>query len=440
MRSNAAEAYGTLCAVSNDPTFLTANAKRVIAYMVSHTDANSRAGCAQFLGSAIQEVGALSSKTLIRSAADVVISLVKDPHPLVHYWALRSLTKIVLTCGLEVQPYLKACVDASLHVCSAKSHDTEEQSESLAVIGGGLPVLQAACLMMESLVGSLGPALAESPDDLAVIKTLATYLAKDGDNRCATESNRVLQRILLICPTALRPQSVIDIARQQLGSTDLSVRAAAVDTTYHLVQREVSLMSRLGGDEFVRHLLAIFDESPDLQGVWHTLRSWIEQTKVERLLNWISVLQAALHSGVRRSDPRQSKIIITSASRTDEDEESLGLGTALDSSAGAKRFLRWQTQALCLRCLRLVLRSIADSEPYNLNRKASNDGGASSVDVIVSAARRIPDLIKIAFAAISGQSTHVRLQGLETLDVIIKVRPCLLFVRLSLSLGATTIS
>ena len=418
LRQNATEAYGRLCAVSPDVNFLPHHFKRAIEHMVSHTDAESRAGCVQFLGSAYEYARAINAKPILKPALDVITSLIRDPHPLVHGWGLVSLAEIVLSAGLDVQPHLRKVMTAILHVCAAPSHDPETASQFLTHSNSSLPILEAACMALDSLVISLGPAIREAPDVLLVIKTLTLQLIKDGDNRVASQASRLLQRLLLVAHQALNIGSIVEVAREQLVSTDLSIRRVAVDTAYQLVQRDASLMSRLGGDEFVRYLLAIFDESPDIQGIWQTLRSWIAQTSTDKLSGWISIFQSVIHVGLHRDraymDPGAS-----AGTANDEDEESLGLGSALQSD-GTRSALRWQTHRLCLQCLQDVVHAVEPAATAH-DPSLTTQPRATLTVLRKQTTLRLPDLIKIAFGAISSRTTQVRLHGLAILESVIKV-------------------
>lgn len=414
----ASSAFGRLTALLPGTSFANSQIQACIAHIVADTRPDGRAGAAHFLGSTYQCNGALAGAPFLKVVVEVNTSLALDPHPTVHLGALSALAKIVTTAGLDYAPHVRATIAMLVQIFAVPTHDPWEASDSTSALAGSLPVQQAACGVLDALVGAIGPALEDYADIQQIITFLVQNLLREADVRVSTQASLLLQHLLLVLPAAIDTRRLVRLIRLQLSSSRLPERIVAIDTVYQLVRREAGVMSRLGGDQFVRHLVSVFNEDPQIEGVKQSILSWIEQTSLERPSGWVGLLRNISEKGFERD----VSLAAGRKQQASDDEEALGLSAdQVERSSHGTTGLRWQTQLFLIECLRYVLASLQkSSKREHLDPMAARDASiAPSQPSLLY--HRLPDLIKICFTSVTASTVEVRLEGLALLSDIVDV-------------------
>lgn len=96
---------GRLASVAGT-NFLTSQIKLLVDQVVNNRDPHGRAGCALAFGAIYSHVGGLAAGPLLKTTVNVLMSLSNDPHPVVHFWALNALARVINAASLAYAPFV----------------------------------------------------------------------------------------------------------------------------------------------------------------------------------------------------------------------------------------------------------------------------------------------------------------------------------------------
>ena len=138
LRSASSEAIGRLSSLSGT-NFLTGQIKDLVDQVVNNRDPHSRAGCALAFGAIYSHVGGLAAGPLLKTTVNVLMSLSNDPHPVVHFWALSALARVINAASLAYAPFVSSTLGMLLKVYVLESHEPEGGTLLNANLGGANP-------------------------------------------------------------------------------------------------------------------------------------------------------------------------------------------------------------------------------------------------------------------------------------------------------------
>ncbi|KAI0300801.1 clathrin-coated vesicle protein [Russula brevipes] len=401
LRSASSEALGRLASLA-DNQFLATLMKTLVDLVVNNRDPQARAGCALALGAIYDHVGSLAAGPLLKTTVNILMSLSKDAHPVVHYWALHSLSRVVNAASLAYAPFVSSTLGVLFKVYVSPPHELEGGTLVNSNISGDLPAYQAVCQIIDAVITILGPDIQESTRTRTLILDIVRRLVSEEDEGIRVEAIRCIQHFLMFAPEHVDVPELITQFRTHLNSSRRPLKLASIHALYQLVQKDALLISKVGGDRLVEELFGMLDGDPSIEGVRKVISSWMEQTVVYNPSAWIDLCQ---------------KIIPWAG--FDDEGESLSVGMVTDSSSGGQNrpTSRWRTQLFALQCLHDICVSTARSG----RREQLDIAYARSLGLPVSGllVSRVPDLIKMAFTASTAYVTEIRLEGLIVLrDVI----------------------
>ena len=414
LRSAGSETLGRLCSVAGT-SFMSSQVQFCVAQVVGNTDPHGRAGCALAFGEIYSHVGGLSAGPTLKTIVDVLMSLGADPHPLVHYWAMKSLARVIDAASLSYGPFINATIGAVVKLYNMDSHEQEGGSPASVNLRPDLPAYQAFCQVIDALIGVLGPELLDQDTARALVLILLKSFQYEREG-IAVEAVKATQHLLIFAPNVIEPTELVQSLRSNLSSSRQPLKTAAINSVYQLVQRDASLMSRIGGDKLVSELFALLDDDPSVDGVRDTITSWLKQTVTSNPSGWIDLCQRIMS---RTTAAKQAADAADAGSFSFMDEESQGLGVEADAAKSTRTTSRWRTQLFALQCLHQISSTLAESgQRKHFDAGTAKASGSNTRSLLIG---RVADLIRMAFTASTAPVMEIRLEGLVVLRDVIKV-------------------
>ena len=427
MRAASTEAIGRLASLSNT-SFLTTQIKDLVDQVVSNRDPNGRAGCALAFGAIYNYVGGLAAGPLLKTTVNVLMSLSNDPHPVVHFWALKSLATVINAASLGYAPFVSSTLGMLLKVYILDSHEREGGTLLNGNLSGDCPAYPVACQIIDAVTTVLGPDMHESPRTRTLVLNLIREFSLETDEGVQVEAIKCIQHFLMFAPGHVDIPGLVKQFRQHLSSSRRPPKLASINALYQLVQKDALAMSKLGGDRLVEDLFAMLDDDASVQGVRNVISSWLQQTVVHNPSAWIDLCQRIM---ARSNANQQVTEAASNQNMRDDEGESLNSraaggagGVGVNTADGVGHTTsRWRTQLFALRCLHQICTIVAQSgRREHIDPVYAKNVGLAIPSLLVS---RVPDLIKMAFTASTAYVTEIRLEGLVVLrDVIKVIRHC----------------
>ncbi|TFY58733.1 hypothetical protein EVJ58_g6238 [Rhodofomes roseus] len=417
LRKGSAEAIGRLANIAGT-NFLTNQAKTLVDQVVSNRDPHGRAGCALAFGEIHAHVGGMAAGPLLKTTVHVLMSLINDPHPVVHFWALTALARVIDAASLAYAPFVPSTLGLLFKVYMMETHEPEGGALNQANLSGDLPAYQVVCQNIDAVITVLGPDIQDSARSRTLVLDLVHQFISEDDDGICVEAISCIQHFLMFAPDSVNVPDLVDRFRGYLSSSRRPLKLASINALYQLVQKDAFAMSRLGGDQLVEELFAMLDDDSSVDGVRNVITSWLQQTVVHNPSAWIDLCQRIM------SRTTASQQITDAAAKKgdllDDEGQALSVGTNQDSgTAGGRQTSRWRTQLFALQCLHSICAIVGSSgRREHLDITLARSQGLPVRGLLVS---RVPDLIKIAFTASAAQVTEIRLEGLTVLRDVIEI-------------------
>lgn len=418
LRSTGSECIGRLASLSGT-NFLTSQIKDLVDQVVSNRDPHARAGCALAFGAIYSHVGGLAAGPLLKTTVNVLMSLSNDPHPVVHFWALNALARVINAASLSYAPFVSSTLGMLLKVYLLESHEREGGTLMNANLSGDHPAYPVVCQIIDAVITVLGPDMQDSPRTRTLILTLVREFFLEDQEGICVEAIKCFQHFLMFSPEHVDIPDLVNRFRGHLSSSRRPLKLASINALYQLIQKDALSMSKLGGDRLVEDLFGMLDDDSSVQGVKNVISSWLEQTVVHNPSAWIDLCQRIM------SRTTASQRVVDAAGRQnqrDDEGESLNLGMSQDGATDGRShpMSRWRTQLFALQCLHHICTIVANSgRREHLDAAFARSRGMPTSGLLVS---RVPDLIKMAFSASTAYVTEIRLEGLVVLRDVIEVR------------------
>lgn len=416
LRRMASEVTGRLAKISGT-TFLTSQIKTLVNEVVANRDPHGRAGCALAFGAIYDHVGGLAAGPLLKTTVHVLMSLINDPHPVVHFWSLKSLSQVINAASLAYATFVPSTLGLLFRVYMMESHEPEGGSINYVNLSGALPAYQAICQCIDAVITVVGPDIQESDRTRSLLLDLVRQFVREDDDRICVEAIKGIQHFLMFAPDFVEIPVLVAQFRGYLSSTKRPLKIASINALYQLVQKDALLMSKLGGDQLVQELFALLDDESSVDGVRDVIKSWLHQTVVHNPSAWIDLCQKIMS---RASTSQQTDSTGGKREVVDDEGQYLSVGAADDIASDSQSRLasRWRTQLFALQCLHDIITIVARSgRREHVDLKYASHVGTPTRGLL---AHRISDLIKIAFTASATHVMEIRLEGLVVLKDIIQ--------------------
>lgn len=426
LRSAAAQTFGRACALGGN-TFMLSQIQHCVTQVVNNTDPDSRSGYALAFSQIYTQVGSLSAGATLKTVVDVLMSLSADPHPSVHFWALKALSEVIHTAGLAYTPFLNSTLGMVVKLYCSDSHELDSGAVGYVNLRASLPSYQNFCKILNAIIGVLGPELSSSGKSKTLIQLLNEELNEEPDEGIKVETLKSIQHFIMFSIESINLPKLILSLLKHLSSNRRTLKVASINSIYQLVQKNATLMSKLGGDKLVVNLFSILDDDPTIEGVRDSIKSWLRQTADSNPSAWIDLCMRI----ISKTTAAQASVIeeVGLPATTFIDEESQGLDLEQNNSHSnthhnlnkprAATTSRWRTQLFALQCLREVFLTVIRNkkvEHFSV-QVAKSKGFTANFKLLMFS--RVSDLIKMAFTASTANIMEIRLEGLNVLrDVI----------------------
>ncbi|TFK38873.1 clathrin-coated vesicle protein [Crucibulum laeve] len=417
LRSAGSESIGRLASLSGT-NYLTSQIKDLVDQVVNNRNPYGRAGCALAFGAIYNHVGGLAAGALLKTTANVLMSLSNDPHPVVHFWALNALARVINAASLAYAPFVPSTLGMLLKIYLMESHEREGGTLSNANVSGECPAYPVVCQIVDAVITILGPDMQESPRTRTLILNLVHEFSLEDDEGICVEAIKCLQHFLMFAPEHANIPELVKRFTGHLSSSRRPLKLASINAIYQLVQKDALVMSKLGGDRLVEDLFGMLDDDSSVQGVRNVISSWLQQTVIHNPSAWIDLCQRIM------SRTTASQQVADAANRQnlrDDEGESLNVGATQDAKTSGRGHLtsRWRTQLFALQCLHEICTIVAGSgRREHLDAILARNQGVATSGLLYN---RVGDLIKMAFTASTAYVTEIRMEGLVVLRDVIKI-------------------
>ncbi|KIR34945.1 clathrin-coated vesicle protein [Cryptococcus deuterogattii MMRL2647] len=421
IRSTSGEALGLLSSLAS-PTHLSSQVQWLVDQVVTNRSPDARAGCALAFGAIYSSVGGLAGGPILKTIVNILMSLATDPHPVVHFYAMKALARVVDAANLSYEPYVPTTLGMLSNIYLLETHEPEGGSLGSVNLRGDLPAYQVICRILHALIGVLGPELQEPGKVRSLVFLLVHEFGEETDEGLAVEAIKCVQQFLMFAPTAIDIPKLVQTFRTHLASPRRPLKVASITALYQIVQRDPVLISKLGGNQLVEDLFGLLDDDPSIDGVKKVISSWLRGTAAALPSGWIDLCQrimtrtTAQKAAARRT--QQATAPAAGPAFFDDEGESLGGGASTSTSSNALSS-RWRTQLFALQCLHDIVVTVAEGDrPEHFDPVLARRIGANGRHMLWS---RVGDLIRMAFSASAAGVMEVRIAGLVVLrDVIEK--------------------
>jgi hypothetical protein len=418
LRLASCESLGRLVSLTST-SFLTSQIQLLVDQVVNNRDPNGRAGCALAFGAIYAHIGGLAAGSLLKTIVNVLMSLSNDPHPIVHYWALHALSRVINSASLAYAPFVSGTLGMLLKVYLLESHEPEGGSLSNANLSGDYPAYPVVCQIIDAVITILGPDIQESPRTRILVLNLVHEFSVEAHEAICVEALKCIQHFLMFAPEHVSIPELVGRFRAHLSSHRRPLKLASINALYQLVQRDALAMSKLGGDRLVEDLFGMLDDDSSVEGVKSVISSWLQQTVLHNPSAWIDLCQRIMARTT--ASQRVADAAATRGNLRDDEGDSLNIGAGQDKTGtrGSHLISRWRTQLFALHCLHDICTIVSQSgRKEHIDMVFAKSLGITTSDLLVS---RVPDLIKMAFTASTAYVSEIRLEGLVVLRDVIEV-------------------
>lgn len=368
----------------------------------------------------------------LKTIIGVLMSLCNDPHPVVHFWALEGLTKVIDSAGLTFSAYASSTLGMLARLYIADTHNEEAELVSTSNLEAAYPTTLIVSRCVDALINVLGPDLRDIAKTRELVFTLVKEFQLERDTSLIAESSSCLEHLALYAPDHMDFFGYVRWLQQELASDDVEIRQAAVRGLNYLMKRDADRFIRTVSSTFEDELWTAFDNIPDSRPLQNIVSNWLQQTGLTDTSKWIQQFQSVL-SKTRIKQERVTSPTTATAGATAApelpDDEVAGFATAVadektepaDDSAVGQELLRWQTRSFVMSCLSELL--------FMVKNEILPD---QTIQAEAAVQEKIGDIVRMAFSASTANVIELRVWGLKILDQVLQVRFVLLcyFARL----------
>lgn len=427
IRNVAYEALGRLCNISGN-TFTTSEVGVLIDTIVSNRDPNARAGCAMALGSIHSLLGGMAAGYHLKSIHGVLMSLCKDPHPAVHFWAIEAMSKVADSAGLTFSPYVSSTLGMLAQLWTCDTHNEESASVATSNTEIEHPTSDIIAHGIDCMINVLGPDL----QDISKVRDLIFILVKQFDiddmSIIRAESLRCWEHISMYASRQIDFSTYVRRLQPDLNSNQANIRDIAIDGLYNLMRRDAEAVLGAANVQLEDQIWAVLNDSPSQQGIKNCLEVWLGQTSLTKTDQWITRCQNIVTKIASKSvvEAVQPAITQTQAAPDLQDEEVAGFATSNNAKEenqpvpdAVQELLPWRVRAFAVDCLSHLLAIVG--------RDIQLDPGSSAGHALQN---RIADVIRLAFLSSTSDVVELRIGGLKLIDQILTVSERLYPIRI----------
>jgi hypothetical protein len=360
----------------------------------------------------------------LKTIVGVLMSLCSDPHPVVHFWALEGLGRVVDSAGLTFSAYVSSALGMLARLYIADTHNEEAGSVATSNMEAAFPTPVVISRCVDSLINVLGPDLRDISKARDLIFALVKEFQLEDNAALVAESSKCLDNLSLYAPSYMDFSAYVRWLQQELISDSLVLRDAAIRCLNSLMKRDADLVIRTASPTLEDEVWLALDNVPDDSILKNIIQNWLQQTSLTDTDTWIQRCQKVLTKTRSKLDDIPPPTAIHTAGLTElPDDEVAGFATAVagdrqnavDDSSTGQELLKWQTRNFAMSCLSELL-SIVGNELLP----------DQTIPAEAALQERIGDIVRMAFSASTASVIELRVWGLKIIDQVLRVNQPLL--------------
>lgn len=388
--------------------------------IVANREPNARSGYAVALGCIHSQLGGMAAGFHLNNILGILMSLGNDPHPVVHFWAIDSLSRVADSAGLSFSSYVTSTLGMLAQLYASDTHNDESASLPYSNIEIDIPTPAVIARCVDSMINVLGPDLQDAAKARDLIMTLVGLFQGDADELVVIESLRCQEHISLYAPGHMEFSAYVKGLQRSVESSSTQIRDMAIDGLHNIMRRNTEEVIRAADPGLEDQLWHVLDRDPDHEVVQNIIRNWLHQTGLSDTATWVQRCHSVLTKTkkVEAQDKVEEK---PKAGATDlQDEEVAGFASAsnapgAESGNGAQvsqELLKWQVRTFGMDCLSELVAMVSKEAAFR-----------EEAPCVLALQQRIADVVRIAFSASTAGVVQLRIRGLKIIDQVLKVRP-----------------
>ncbi|KAI4916154.1 hypothetical protein J4E85_010242 [Alternaria conjuncta] len=417
IRNLASEALGRLCNSSGN-ALTTTEVNYLVDQIVANREPNARSGYAVALGCIHSQLGGMAAGFHLKNILGILMSLGNDPHPVVHFWAIDSLSRVADSAGLSFSSYVTSTLGMLAQLYAADTHNDESMSPAYSNIEIDIPTPAVIARCVDSTINVLGPDLQDVAKARDLIMTLVGLFQGDADELIIIESLRCQEHISLYAPGHMEFSAYVKQLQRAVESSSTQIRDMAIDGLHNLMRRNTEEVIRAADPGLEDQLWHVLDRDSEHEVVRNIIRNWLHQTGLSDTATWVQRCHSVLTKTkkVETQDKIESK---PKAGATDlQDEEVAGFASASnapgaeagDGAQVSQELLKWQVRTFGMDCLSELVAMVSKEATF---REES--------PCVMALQQRVADVVRIAFSASTAGVVQLRIRGLKIIDQVLKL-------------------
>lgn len=412
------EGLGRLCNNFGN-NFTTTQINWLVDTIVENRDPNTRAGCAAALGCIHSQVGGMAAGFHLKTIIGVLMSLCSDPHPVVHFWALDGLERVIDSAGLTFSAYVSSSLGQLAQLYIADTHNEEAASLATSNIEMTFPTPVLVSRCVNSLINVIGPDLQDISKARNLIFTLVRQFQLEENPALVTQSSKCLDHLSLYAPGYVDFAGYVRRLQHALSARSPLLREAAIRGLSNLMKRDAESVMRTASATLEEEIWLAFDDAPDNESLKGMIRNWLQQTALVDTELWVQRLQKVLTKTRLKVEDIPATPAPKSALPDLPDDEVAGFASAVaggektDNTDGAitgQELLKWQTRNFAMSCLSELLSMVNDEILPD-----------QTIPAELALQHRVGDIVRMAFSASTANVVQLRIWGLKIIDQVLKV-------------------
>ncbi|KAF2826541.1 ARM repeat-containing protein [Ophiobolus disseminans] len=417
LRNVSGEALGRLCNSSGN-ALTTNEVSYLVDQIVTNRDPNARSGYAVALGCIHSQLGGMAAGYHLKNILGILMSLSNDPHPVVHFWAIDSLSRVADSAGLSFSSYVTSTLGMLAQLYAADTHNEESASLVYSNIEIDLPTPAVIARCIDSTINVLGPDLQDMVKARDMIMTLIGLFQVETDCLLLIENLRCQEHVSLYAPGHVEFATYVKHLQKSMESSSKQISDMAVDGLHNLMRRDTEEVLRAGDPGLEDQLWHVLDRDSEHEVVPNIIRNWLHQTGLSDTATWVQRCHSVL-TKTKKIDVLVITETKTKGARPDlQDEEVAGFAaasTAGGADAGdvtrtSQELLKWQVRTFGMDCLSELVTMISKEAAFR-----------EQAPCVAALQHRVADVVRIAFSASTAGVVQLRIRGLKIIDQILKL-------------------
>ncbi|CAO2648248.1 Nn.00g075150.m01.CDS01 [Neocucurbitaria sp. VM-36] len=417
VRNLAGEALGRLCNSSGN-ALTTNEVNYLVDQIVANREPNARSGYAVALGCIHSQLGGMAAGFHLKNILGILMSLGNDPHPVVHFWAIDSLSRVADSAGLSFSSYVTSTLGMLAQLYAADTHNDESASLASSNMEIDIPTPAIIARCIDSTVNVLGPDLQDVAKARDLIMTLVGLFQGEADELVVIESLRCQEHISLYAPGHMDFSAYVKQLQRAVESSSTQIRDMALDGLHNLMRRNTEEVIRAGDEGLEDQLWHVLDRDSEHEVVRNIIRNWLHQTGLSDTATWVQ----RCHSVLTKTKKVEAQSQVESKPRAGaadlQDEEVAGFAAASnapgaesgDATQTSQELLKWQVRTFGMDCLSELVAMVSKEATFRAESPC-----------VMALQQRVADVVRIAFSASTAGVVQLRIRGLKIIDQVLKL-------------------